>query len=78
MPTIASDNVLGDTLSIPIFYNISSNYDLTFTPTIQTKVDDYYSLDYRHLTKNHKFNINSRLFSNFYIKQGQCNLKTNM
>ena len=64
MPTIASDNVLGDTLSIPIFYNISSNYDLTFTPTIQSKEDDYYSLDYRHLTKNHRLNISSSISNN--------------
>jgi LPS-assembly protein len=64
MPSFSSDNRLGETLSIPFFYNISSNYDLTFTPTIQTKVDDYYSLDYRHLTKNHKFNINSSISDN--------------
>ncbi|MDC3263403.1 hypothetical protein OAU47_04075 [Pelagibacterales bacterium] len=64
MPTIASDSVLGETLSIPFFYNISSNYDLTFTPTIQTKKDDYYSFDYRHLTKNHKLNINSSISNN--------------
>ena len=57
MPTISSDNRLGTSLSIPYFYNISSNYDLTFTPTIQSKADDYYSINYRHLSSNHNINI---------------------
>ena len=61
MPSISSDNTLGTTLSIPFFYNISSNYDLTLTPTIQTKADDYYSLSYRHLTKNHQLNVESSI-----------------
>ena len=60
-PTISIDNNLGNTFSIPYFYNISSNYDLTFTPTFQSKADDYYSVNYRHLTKNHLFNINSSI-----------------
>tara|TARA_Y100000389_G_scaffold192693_1_gene220468 strand:+ start:2191 stop:4275 length:2085 start_codon:yes stop_codon:yes gene_type:complete len=64
MPSIASDNVLGTSFSLSFFYNIASNYDLTFTPTIQTKSDNYYSLDYRHLTKNHKLNINSSISDN--------------
>ena len=64
MPNITSDNVLGTTLSIPIFYNIASNYDLTFTPSFQTKADDYYTLNYRHLTKNHHFNIETSISNN--------------
>ena len=64
MPSFSSDNNLGNSISIPIFYNISSNYDLTFTPTIQSKSDDYYSVNYRHLTKNHKININSSISNN--------------
>ena len=38
MPTVETDQNLGDTFSIPIFYNIKSNLDLTFTPTIHSKV----------------------------------------
>ena len=72
MPTIASDNVLGTSLSLPIFYNISSNYDLTFTPTIQTKSDDYYTLNYRHLTENHELSLDSS-FSNNKSKSGTKN-----
>ena len=61
MPSISNDNNLGTSISIPIFYNISSNYDMTLTPTFQTKSDDYYSLNYRHLTKNHRVDINSSI-----------------
>ena len=64
MPTIASDRRLGTSLSVPFFYNISSYNDLTFTPTIQTKSDDYYSLNYRHLTKTHNLNIDSSISNN--------------
>ena len=64
MPNISSDSNLGTSLSIPYFYNISSNYDLTFTPTIQTKADNYYSLNYRHLTKNHMFNVDTSISDN--------------
>ena len=64
MPSITSDNSLGTSISLPLFYNIASNYDVTFTPTIQTKADDYYSLNYRHLTENHMFNLESSITSN--------------
>lgn len=64
MPSITSDNILGETISIPIFYDMASNKDFTFTPVFQTKVDDYYTLNYRHLTKNHKFNLDSSISNN--------------
>jgi len=64
MPSISSDNSLGTSISVPLFYNLAPNYDVTFTPTIQTKADDYYSLNYRHLTENHIFNLESSISSN--------------
>ncbi len=64
MPSFSSDNNLGTTISIPFFYNISSNYDLTFTPNIQTKADNYYGVNYRHLSKNHEFNIDTSISDN--------------
>ena len=64
MPSVSSDNNLGNTFSIPYFYNISSNYDLTITPTFQTKADNYYTLNYRHLTKNHMFNMDTSITDN--------------
>jgi LPS-assembly protein len=64
MPTISNDNNLGNTFSFPYFYNISSNYDLTIIPTFQSKADNYYILNYRHLTKNHKFDIDTSITDN--------------
>ena len=64
MPSISSNNNLGNTFSIPYFYNISSNYDLTITPTFQSKADNYYTLNYRHLTKNHKFDVDTSITDN--------------
>ncbi|MDA9591496.1 hypothetical protein N9R78_00360 [Pelagibacteraceae bacterium] len=64
MPKITSDNILGTSFSLPFFYNIASNKDLTITPTIQSKADDYYSFNYRQLTKNHKINIDSSITNN--------------
>lgn len=63
-PSFSSDNNLGTSISIPYFYNISSNYDLTFTPTMQSKADDYYSLNYRHLTKRDSINVDTSVSFN--------------
>ncbi len=64
MPTVETDQNLGDTFSIPIFYNIKSNLDLTFTPTIQSKSNDFYSINYRHLNKKGFFNIDTSIDDN--------------
>ena len=64
MPSFSSDNSLGTTISIPFFYNISSNHDLTFTPNIQTKSDNYYNANYRYLSKNHEFDIDTSITDN--------------
>ena len=44
MPTLETDNQLGDIFSIPIFYNIASNQDLTFTPTYQSNSNNFIQL----------------------------------
>ena len=64
MPTVETDQNLGDSFSIPIFYNIKSNIDLTFTPTIQSKSNDFYSLNYRHLNDIGNFNIDTSIDDN--------------
>ncbi len=64
MPTIETDQNLGDSFSIPIFYNIKSNLDLTFTPTFQTESNNFYSLNYRQLNEHGKFNIDSSIDDN--------------
>ena len=64
MPTIQTDNQLGETFSIPIFLNLSSNRDLTFTPNIQTTGNNFYNLDYRHLNNSFNLEINSSIDDN--------------
>ena len=64
MPTVETDQNLGDTFSIPIFYNIKSNLDLTFTPTFQSKVNDFYTFNYRHLNEKGLFNIDASIDDN--------------
>ncbi len=64
MPTIQTDNLLGDTFSIPVFFNISSNKDLTFTPNLQSKSNNFYSLNYRHLNDKIRLNVDASIDDN--------------
>ncbi len=64
MPTVETDQNLGDSFSIPIFYNIKGNLDLTFTPTIQSKSNDFYSINYRQLNNKGLFNIDASMDDN--------------
>ena len=64
MPTIQTDEQLGETFSIPIFLNLNSNRDLTFTPNIQTNANNFYNLDYRHLNNLIDLKINSSIDDN--------------
>ena len=64
MPTVETDQNLGDVFSLPIFYNIKSNLDLTFTPTIHSKSNNFYSLNYRQLTDKGLFNIDTSIDDN--------------
>ena len=59
MPTVETDSKLGDTFSIPIFYNIQSNQDITLTPTIQSKSNNFYSLNYRMLNSFGSLDLNA-------------------
>ncbi len=64
MPTIQTDNNLGDKLSIPYFINIAGNKDLTITPHFQSKANNYYSVNYRHLNDYGKLNIDGSIDDN--------------
>ena len=64
MPTIQTDNQLGETFSIPIFLNLNSNRDLTFTPNMQTTGNNFYNFDYRHLNDLFDLEINSSIDDN--------------
>ena len=64
MPTIQSDDQLGDTISIPFFYNIAGNKDITFTPNIQSNANNFYEIDYRHINQSGLFEINASVDDN--------------
>ncbi len=64
MPTFETDAQLGDVFSIPLFYNISSNQDVTFTPNFQSKSNDFYSTNYRLLNDLGNFNIDASIDDN--------------
>ncbi len=64
MPTIETDNQLGDIFSIPIFYNIANNQDITFTPTYQSNSNNFYTINYRNLNNSGYFNIDASINDN--------------
>ena len=64
MPTIQTDKNLGDQFSIPYFINISGNKDLTFTPHFQSRANNIYSLNYRHLNNYGFLNIDGSIDDN--------------
>ncbi len=63
-PTIRSDDRLGQSISIPYFYNINTNKDFTFTPTIQSAANNYLTSEFRLLNKNGNFNIKTNINDN--------------
>lgn len=64
MPTIQTDNQLGETFSLPIYFNLKSNLDITFTPNIQTASNNFYNLNYRQLNKNIRLNLDASIDDN--------------
>ncbi len=63
-PRIQEDNRLGLLFSIPYFYNISGNKDLTFTPTFQSTAPDHLTTELRLLNQNGEFNIETNINDN--------------
>ncbi len=64
MPTINTDNNLGETLSIPYFFNIAGNKDITFTPLFQSSANNLYFINYRELNNLGTINIDSSIDDN--------------
>ncbi len=52
MPTFSTSNNLGNYLSVPYFYAISDNKDLTFTPRFYDKQKTLYQTEFRQANKN--------------------------
>ncbi len=64
MPTIQTDDQLGDILLLPFFYNIAGNRDITLTPNLQSNANNFYEIDYRHLNKIGSLSINTSIDDN--------------
>ena len=64
MPTIQTDNNLGEIFSIPYFVNIAGNRDITITPHFQSNANNIYSLNYRHINDFGKLNIDGSIDDN--------------
>ncbi len=64
MPTIETDNNLGEKFSVPYFFNIASNKDITFTPNFQSKANNFYFLNYRELNDFGNVNIDGSIDDN--------------
>ncbi len=63
-PIIQSDDNLGQLISIPYFYNISGNKDLTLTPTLQSAATNYLTTEFRLLNDSGRFNVKANINDN--------------
>ena len=81
MPTLSSSNNLGNYLSVPYYYVISNNKDLTFTPRFYDKQKTLYQAEYRQdnkksdhfmdigiLNKSRLIETNKTQGTHFYVK----------
>ena len=57
VPSITSRSTFGIGVSMPIFWNIAPNYDITFTPTFTSKQGIIFDIDWRHKTKNGQYDL---------------------
>ena len=64
MPTIETDNNLGEKFSIPYFINIAGNRDITITPIFQSQANNIYSLNFRELNNFGTVNIDGSIDDN--------------
>ncbi len=64
MPTIETDNNLGEKFSIPYFFNIAGNRDITITPNFQSQANNFYSINYRELNDFGFLNIDGSIDDN--------------
>ena len=64
-PKFGNSNTLGSSLSVPYFYAISENKDLTFSPTFFSKETKIFQSEYRQKNQNSSF-IGDFGFTNSY------------
>ena len=63
VPKFKNSNVLGLQISIPYYFNITPQMDLTYTPTVSNKNHILNSVNMRYLTKYGQYEINGDLIN---------------
>ncbi len=63
-PSFQSDDKLGQLISLPYFYNLAENKDITFTPTFQSNATNYLTTEFRLLNKTGIFNLETNINDN--------------
>ncbi len=73
IPELSSSNNLGNYLSVPYFYAISDNKDLTFTPRFYDRQKTIYQTEYRQANKNSDHTIDFSILnkSRILIQSGK-------
>jgi LPS-assembly protein len=75
-PKFSNSNILGSSLSVPYYYAISDNKDLTFSPTLFSKDTKMFQSEYRQKNQNSSF-IGDFGFTNSY-KPSKSSKKKNV
>jgi len=58
-PTLGIDNVNGTEVSLPYYWNMAPNRDVTFTPTLMSKRGVNLGTEFRYLEENHNGTVNA-------------------
>jgi LPS-assembly protein len=56
-PTFGYSDTLGTTFSVPYFWNMAPNYDLTFTPHVLTRQGFLAEVEWRHRLNNGQYSL---------------------
>ncbi|RST71947.1 LPS-assembly protein LptD [Candidatus Aquarickettsia rohweri] len=72
-PKLKNSNILGLQLSIPYYFNISPQMDITYTPTVSNKSNTLNSFNIRYLTQYGPYEINGNLINDNKICQVDAN-----
>ena len=67
MPVLAASSNVGNYLSVPYFYVISDNKDLTFTPRFYDKQKTIYQTEYRQANKDSYHQIDFSVLSESFL-----------
>ena len=73
VPKLKNSNILGLQLSVPYYFNISPQMDITYTPTISNKSNTLNSLNIRYLTRYGQYEVNGDLINDNKIGENDTN-----